>query len=401
MNFVTTTTIKNITKTTTDLTHFARLNLIKTKSFVSTVSDATASASSTSIFNSSYPSSVFSNSQHPDFVSSSNINTSHSPVTLSYSPISPSYSPITPSYSPEPSKPNPPTPTISSPSPTLSQKITCLPLTLINNNNRITTNDPNFKTKDDERLTLKINLKNLVFNPNRSSTKSKKSQKIPKIPKTPKKQIAKDIEILQPPIQSSTPITETTTVTIIATTTSAPIHQIPLTPPIEIENKLEDLTFDYENSIDTWNYLKTVESRYYPMISYFEKQFEIKTPKHRKILVEWLMEVSFSQKYKIESLYLAIHILDRFLSKNSSMINERFQTFGTLCLFIACQYTNGISYSSIEDFLCLSPLGIWIYSNTEAKTMQRFILETLNFDLGCPDPIYFFKRLQNVSRIMK
>lgn len=54
----------------------------------------------------------------------------------------------------------------------------------------------------------------------------------------------------------------------------------------------------------------------------------------RTILVDWLVEVSEEYKLQTETLYIAVSIIDRFLSF-MSVVRSKLQLVGTAAMFIA------------------------------------------------------------------
>lgn len=61
------------------------------------------------------------------------------------------------------------------------------------------------------------------------------------------------------------------------------------------------------------------------------------TPNMRAILVDWLVEVQENFELNHETLYLAIKLVDFYLSK-AKIPRERLQLLGATCLFIACKF---------------------------------------------------------------
>ena len=58
------------------------------------------------------------------------------------------------------------------------------------------------------------------------------------------------------------------------------------------------------------------------------------TPDMRRILVDWLVEVSEEYKLHRETMFLAVNYIDRFLSV-MSVQRDKLQLVGAACMFIA------------------------------------------------------------------
>ncbi len=78
------------------------------------------------------------------------------------------------------------------------------------------------------------------------------------------------------------------------------------------------------------------ETMYLPDPLYFNKQKEI-TPIMRSIMIDWMMEVCMEFMMKRDSLYIAINLVDRFLSRDFNVKKADLQLVGVCCLFIAAK----------------------------------------------------------------
>lgn len=67
-------------------------------------------------------------------------------------------------------------------------------------------------------------------------------------------------------------------------------------------------------------------------------------PRMRAILVDWLVEVQMDFDFVPEILYLAVHIIDRFLSRTKVCL-EDFQLLGITALMIAEKYESDFQHS--------------------------------------------------------
>ena len=64
------------------------------------------------------------------------------------------------------------------------------------------------------------------------------------------------------------------------------------------------------STTEIYAYLFSIEHRFITH-DYFDDDY---TPRMRRTLVDWVTEVHMSFSLRLESLYLAVHILDKFLA---------------------------------------------------------------------------------------
>ena len=107
----------------------------------------------------------------------------------------------------------------------------------------------------------------------------------------------------------------------------------------------------------------------------------------RSILVDWLVEVHLKFKLMPETLFLAINLIDRFLSVRVVSMN-RLQLVGITAMFIAAKYEE-IYAPSVTQFVYIADGG---YSVQEMLTAERYMLSVLNFNLQFPSPLNFLRR---------
>lgn len=146
---------------------------------------------------------------------------------------------------------------------------------------------------------------------------------------------------------------------------------------------------DYVN--DIFGYMKSIEGKSMPNPNYMEKQGDIKWSM-RAILVDWLIEVHAKFYLLPETLFLAINIVDRFLSlRVVSLI--KLQLVGITAMFIAAKYEE-IMAPSVEAFIYMSDGG---YSEAEVLKAERYMLGVLEFNLGYPNPLNFLRRISKAD----
>lgn len=94
--------------------------------------------------------------------------------------------------------------------------------------------------------------------------------------------------------------------------------------------------------MDIFNYLKDRE-RLFPIGDYMDKQVCL-SRWMRALLVDWMVEVQESFELNHETLYLAVKLVDLYLTK-VTVGKETLQLLGAASLFIASKYDVSINYS--------------------------------------------------------
>jgi len=143
---------------------------------------------------------------------------------------------------------------------------------------------------------------------------------------------------------------------------------------------------------DIFNYLKEKEISTKPdPESILEVNKEL-TWKMRTSLVDWIIQLHYAFKFCLETLYLTINIVDRFLSVHI-VPSAHLPLVGIAALFIAAKYEE-IIVPSVEQILkaannCNIPEEVFI--------VERCILRELEFDLNYPSPLNFLRRISKAD----
>lgn len=96
----------------------------------------------------------------------------------------------------------------------------------------------------------------------------------------------------------------------------------------------------------------------------------------RSIVIDWLIDVHRKFKMRMETLFISIAMLDRYLEKNQ-IRKEIFQLVATACLFIAAKYEE-IYPPALDDFVYICADT---YSKSDIIEMESMILDDLRFGL--------------------
>ncbi|CEG72693.1 hypothetical protein RMATCC62417_08204 [Rhizopus microsporus] len=123
--------------------------------------------------------------------------------------------------------------------------------------------------------------------------------------------------------------------------------------------------------------------------NYMDKQVEINWST-RGVLIDWVIEVHYLFQLLPETLFLAVNIIDRFLSRRTVALGKM-QLVGTAALFIATKFEE-MCCPALEDFLYMTGDTI---EEDELVRAECFILSILDFELCYANPMNFLRRLLN------
>lgn len=146
---------------------------------------------------------------------------------------------------------------------------------------------------------------------------------------------------------------------------------------------------EYVNEI--FPYLHELEKKTLPDPAYLFKQTQLK-PKMRLILVDWLVEMHQRFRLLPETLFLAINIMDRFMSVEVVQI-DKLQLLATGLLFIAAKYEEVFS-PSVKNYAYYTDGS---YTEQAILEAENYILTILEFDLNYPNPMNFLRRISKAD----
>ncbi|KAJ4341893.1 G2/mitotic-specific cyclin [Didymella glomerata] len=146
-----------------------------------------------------------------------------------------------------------------------------------------------------------------------------------------------------------------------------------------------------EYVVEIFEYLKELEISTMANPDYMESQTELEW-KMRGILVDWLLEVHTRFRLLPETLFLAVNIIDRFLSSKIVQL-DRLQLVGVTAMFIASKYEEVLS-PHVQNFRHVADDG---FTEEEILSAERFVLTALNYDLSYPNPMNFLRRISKAD----
>jgi hypothetical protein len=150
---------------------------------------------------------------------------------------------------------------------------------------------------------------------------------------------------------------------------------------------LNDLRFVSEYLKEIYINLKMEErltsSR--PRYGYMKEQPEV-NEQMRAILIDWIIDVHLKFRLKDETLFLTVHLLDRFLSVEV-IPRTKLQLVGVTSLFIACKQEE-IYTPHLSDFVKITDDA---YKKEDIIQMESIILKKLHFHILVPSPLRFYE----------
>lgn len=174
--------------------------------------------------------------------------------------------------------------------------------------------------------------------------------------------------------------------------------EIPLTGTVYPKGVKDLDTEDFDDPLmvaeyatEIFEYLRDLEVNSIPNPEYMAHQDDLEW-KTRAILVDWLIEVHTRFHLLPETLFLAVNIIDRFLSEKVVQL-DRLQLVGITAMFVASKYEEVLS-PHVENFRRIADDG---FSEAEILSAERFVLSTLNYDLSYPNPMNFLRRVSKAD----
>ncbi|KAG5495653.1 hypothetical protein GH5_03318 [Leishmania sp. Ghana 2012 LV757] len=137
---------------------------------------------------------------------------------------------------------------------------------------------------------------------------------------------------------------------------------------------------------------------YYASPQYLQHQPEI-NEKMRMILVDWLIDVHLKFKLHAETMYLAVNLIDRYLSCANNRLDRttfvpraQLQLVGVCAMLLAAKYEE-IWPPEVKECVHISANT---YTREEIIQMERSICTALSFRLTVPTPFPFASRAWTV-----
>ncbi|XP_030525634.1 cyclin-A2-3 isoform X2 [Rhodamnia argentea] len=146
---------------------------------------------------------------------------------------------------------------------------------------------------------------------------------------------------------------------------------------------------------DIYSNLRVTELLRRPCCNFMDTVQKDITQSMRGILVDWLVEVSEEYKLYPDTLYLAVFLIDRFLSQNY-IERRRLQLLGITCMLIASKYEE-ICAPRVEDFCFITDNT---YTREEVLKMEGQLLKYFGFCIFAPTAKTFLRRFIRAAQAL-
>jgi len=150
-----------------------------------------------------------------------------------------------------------------------------------------------------------------------------------------------------------------------------------------------------EYAHDIYGLLERYEGRRLPGCNYMDRQPDLNA-KMRAILVDWLVEVAMKHKLKLETLFLTVNLIDRYLDRRQTM-RQRLQLVGVAAMLIASKFEE-IYPPDVRDFVYITDNA---YVKEDILQMEVQILTELKFVICVPTAAHFMDRYQRLNQCPK
>ncbi|KAF9162211.1 hypothetical protein DFQ26_003750 [Actinomortierella ambigua] len=158
--------------------------------------------------------------------------------------------------------------------------------------------------------------------------------------------------------------------------------------PNGFTKKQADCLLELEYKDEIFQYMKQMERETMPVPEHMDLQPEL-TWDLRPLLVDFLIEIHNHFHLQPETLYLAMNMMDRYLSKRV-VYKKHYQLVGMTSLWISSKYED--SKEKLPSVSQLCKLCSNTYDEAAFITMERHILKTLDYNLGHPTAEAFLKK---------
>lgn len=164
---------------------------------------------------------------------------------------------------------------------------------------------------------------------------------------------------------------------------------LPPEEELECQQVIQAIRRDFQEELDFWDatmvaeyseeifkYMEELEESTLPNPRYMDSQTEIEWDM-RTTLIDWLLQVHMRYHMLPETLWIAVNIIDRFLSKRVVSL-VKFQLVGVTAMFVAAKYEE-IMAPSVEEFVYMTENG---YTRDEILKGEKILLTTLEFKIS-------------------
>lgn len=128
--------------------------------------------------------------------------------------------------------------------------------------------------------------------------------------------------------------------------------------------------------------------------NFIESQADVNC-RMRAIVVNWMIEVHDRFKLLPDTLFLAVIILDRYMSAITKIKKNRLQLIAVTALLVACKYEEIFS-PEVRDFVCILDRT---YEREDLMEQENQMMKVLKFELTFPTSLRYFEVLRELYSI--
>jgi len=145
-------------------------------------------------------------------------------------------------------------------------------------------------------------------------------------------------------------------------------------PALITDQRVLDNVLNGHNGSPQFDYFKTVQSQLKPHM--------------RKIVADWMLEVTEEAKCSPEVFSLAVNYMDRVLSK-IPIEKSQFQLLASVCIFLASKFKESSPLCAEKLVICSD----FSFTTQEMMKWELLVLELLNWDLSAITPYCILDQL--------
>ncbi|KDE05370.1 hypothetical protein MVLG_04281 [Microbotryum lychnidis-dioicae p1A1 Lamole] len=145
------------------------------------------------------------------------------------------------------------------------------------------------------------------------------------------------------------------------------------------EQEMQSL-LELEYRDDVRSYMHEMQAKTIPSVELIEQQPELQWYM-RPYLVDFLIEIHLQHRLRPETLYLAVNIVDRYVSKRI-VFKKHYQLVGCAALWIAAKFEDAKDRVPTVPELCQMCVGA--YDESAFIQMEGHVLTTINWVIGHP-----------------
>ncbi|XP_030764225.1 G2/mitotic-specific cyclin-B2 [Sitophilus oryzae] len=144
---------------------------------------------------------------------------------------------------------------------------------------------------------------------------------------------------------------------------------------------------------DILAYLRSLEDQF-PIKEKFLEDAKV-TSRMRATLVNWLVEIHLNLSLELDTLYLSVTLIDRYLQVNKAVNRSIFQLVGSTALFLACKIEE-LQLPEVSDFVYIADNA---FNRKQLLQMEVDMVRRLDFRMSWPLPIYFLRRYSKIAQV--